>query len=154
MTSLDAASLRQSQQLAASLRNADKRILEALRKGLAAAVEPVQDEVRAAARARLPKKGGLNDWVARSVKVYAPTSIGASSVTATVTVDLQGHDLRALDRGRIMHPVFGRTPMVGPQLVKGGFVTDTIKGAVGDRARRKISDALEDVASQLAREAN
>jgi hypothetical protein len=30
-------------------------------------------------------------------------------------------DLRAINRGRVMHPVYGHGPLVGPQMVQAGF---------------------------------
>ena len=157
MTSLDAASIRQGKDLAASLRKADRAILDGLRKAIAQATEPVRDEVRAAARATLPKRGGMNEWAASRLTAYSPLSVGRDTVTAVITIELPGHDLRSLDRGRIFHPIYGRLTksgkMIGPQIIKSGFVTDTIRGAVTARARKAIAAALDDTATQLAREA-
>ena len=156
MTSIDAASLRQQKQLAASLRTADRKLQAHVRTRLATAVAPVRDEIRANARAVLPKGGGLNEWAADHLTVFAPMSVSSDSVTVTVTVALPGHDLRSLERGRLFHPVYGRRPggkMVGPQVVPSGFIAKTMTGPVAQRARTAIREALEDLAADLAREA-
>lgn len=152
MTSLDARSLQQSRDLASALRRAPKTLQDGLRRGLTAAVAPVEDEVKASARRVLPSGGGMGDWVAARVDVSPKVATSSDRVTVTVTISMRGHDLSAINRGRIMHPVYGRLPMRGPQLVKPGFVTDALKGPVADRARREMDRVLEDTARQIAKE--
>ena len=57
-------------------------------------------------------------------------------------------DLPAIDRGRVMHPVFGRGPLVGPQMVRKGFFTDVMRGVVARRAQKEIVAALERLKKQ------
>lgn len=51
-------------------------------------------------------------------------------------------DLGALDRGRVMHPTWGRGPLVGPQAVPTGFASRVFEGPVAARAEQEVLAAL------------
>jgi hypothetical protein len=150
---LDTGSARRSQQTAAALRSADRKIQAALRAGLAQATQPLAAEVRSALRANLPKRGGLNQWAADRVVTRVTHAGAGARVADAVTVAMPGHDLRALERGTIKHPVYGRGRYVDQRLPKTGAVTDVIRGPVAQRARTRIAAELTSVASQIARDA-
>ena len=48
-------------------------------------------------------------------------------------------DLGAIDRGRVMHPRWGRGPLVGPQMVTPGGSAGSWKGSSPDGPRKKSS---------------
>jgi len=71
--------------VAGLLRKAAARDLtRELRKGQRAAFRPLQKEIKAEAAATLPKRGGYNSVMARSVKVSVTTGTGRTALTARV----------------------------------------------------------------------
>jgi hypothetical protein len=166
--SVDAAGLRQ---LGQAMRGADKQIKRELFKAVQRATRPVKEEIKASARATLPSSGGLNEWVAqigiRTRQAYTGRSVG---ITITGTLDnkkvARGRgkgrrkagtfgaraDLRAINRGRVMHPAWGRGPLVGPQMVKAGFWDEPLEGLTARRARKEIVEAMQVTADAIAAE--
>ena len=154
-----------------ALRNADADIRRAMAAAIKSATASLPAEIEKSARATLPAGGGLNDYVARiPVKVKTITSGKTVTFTAEATGNTKHHqpgksgrrrsgtfganvDLRAINRGRVMHPVWGRGPLVGPQMVKPGYWTRPLEGPVAQRALKQIREALEDVAKKIARSA-
>lgn len=149
------------------MKQADKDIRRETFKAVNRAVKPIRDELKTSARKTLP--GDLAEWVAkplttRTRQAYSGKSVGIT-VKATVPSKMKGRgkskrrrtgtfgakaDLGAINRGRVMHPVWGRGPLVGPQMVKAGFFTDVARGPVSDRAKVEIKAALEAVAQKIA----
>jgi hypothetical protein len=83
----------------------DTGLRNELNKAVRAAAKPLVPKVRAAAREKLPKKGGLNERIAK--KPYrAQTRTGVN--TAGVRIVGTKVDPRINAQGRIQHPVFGR----------------------------------------------
>lgn len=71
----------------------------------------IRARVKASALAKLPHRGGLAAWAA-AAKLTADVTVAGTTVTAALKVhrnSLRGEsDLRALDRGRVRHPAWGR----------------------------------------------
>lgn len=67
-------------------------------------------------------------------------------------------DLGAIDRGRVMHPAWGRSKrgsqgasgLFGPQMVTPGFFTRVMEGLVAKRAEKEILAALDRLATAVA----
>lgn len=162
------------QALGKALKGADKDIRREMYKAAQRATRPVKDEIKASARVTLPARGGLNEWTA-ALGIKTKTSLGGRTVGIFITAALDNKkktvpkttgkgrrktrragtfgpiaDLRALNRGRIMHPAWGRGPLIGPQMVKAGFWNKPLEGAVTDRGRREMTQALEATAAALA----
>lgn len=119
-------------QLVVELRNFDQRreIVRALNRGLRRAAPGVRTEIRAAAQERLPAGGGLGAWVAR-VRINVRTRVTGRRVGIKLVGgrNSQGGktDVRAIDRGRVRAPSWGRR---GPGqwhtvVVESGFFTRT-----------------------------
>lgn len=60
-------------------------------------------------------------------------------------------DMDALNRGRVMHPTWGRGPLRGPQMVPKGFFDKPLQGPVSDRMRKEILAALDEITAEIAR---
>lgn len=75
-----------------------------LLRGLKAGAAPLIPAVKDAARAQLPKSGGLNEHVANQ-KVTVSVRTGAT--TAGVRLTTKDLDTRDTDSGMVRHPVFG-----------------------------------------------
>jgi hypothetical protein len=90
---------------------AERRVLEHLKSEMKKPVPVVRKAVKARARATLPKRGGLNRWVA-AVNVKATVSTAGDRID----IHLQGgrnslggrSDLKRIDAGRVRHPAWGR----------------------------------------------
>lgn len=71
----------------------------------------IRTRVKASAMAKLPKSGGLNAWAA-AAHLTAQVHTAGNTVTANLRVHRTSmhkpSDLRALDRGRVRHPAWGR----------------------------------------------
>lgn len=59
-------------------------------------------------------------------------------------------DLGAIDRGRVMHPRWGRGPLVGPQMVTPGWFSRVMEGLVARRAEKEIIAALDRFVAAVA----
>lgn len=75
-----------------------------LLRGLRTAAKPLIPKVQAAAKAKLPKGGGLNEQVA-SQKISVSIRTGAKS--AGVRLTTTALDTKQTDAGYVRHPVFG-----------------------------------------------
>lgn len=87
----------------------DVELKKAMYRNLRAATEPARKAVVAEERAVLPKRGGLNEWVAET-KVGHRTLIGARTAGITLVQSRKGrtrpHDLRKMNEGHLRHPVY------------------------------------------------
>jgi hypothetical protein len=121
---------------------------KALNKAMRDAAKPLIPKVRAAARANLPKRNGLNERMARKpYRVQVRTGADTSGVRIVGTKV----DPRLNDEGRIFHPVFGRKPGV-VQTVPGaaGYFSDTLANS-GREVRGDLMDALQDFTKDILR---
>lgn len=88
-----------------------KEVVKALRKEIRKPVPKVRKAIRKRARTTLPKAGGLNKWVA-STRITAQIKLSGRSAG----VRLKGgrnstgarSDIRAIDRGRVRAPTYGK----------------------------------------------
>jgi hypothetical protein len=71
----------------------------------------IRTRVKASALGKLPKSGGLAAWAA-AAHLTAQVRVAGDTVTAALKVHrtslYKASDLRALDRGRVRHPAWGR----------------------------------------------
>lgn len=96
-----------------------------LNKGMRDAAKPLVPKVREAARQNFPRRGGLNERVAK--KPYrAQTRTGAK--TAGLRITASKMDPR-LNQGRVVHPVFGRPRSTVVQRVPraAGYFSETLQ---------------------------
>lgn len=97
---------RQLAELAVKLKAAaDGGLRLQLLRGLRNGAKPLIPAVQAAARAQLPKGGGLNEQVAGQ-RVSVRNSL--SSRTAGVRLTTTAPDTKWTDQGYVRHPTFGR----------------------------------------------
>lgn len=105
---------RQLAEVAARLKAAGERDLRLqLMRGLRAGAAPLIPGVKNAARMTLPKRGGLNKWVAdQPVKV----SVRTGARTAGVRLYMTKTDAKETNAGYVRHPVFGRVRKDGKRV--------------------------------------
>lgn len=111
-----------------------RELLAGIRKG----AKPLVEEVRQAAREKLPKAGGLNERVADSpIAVRTRLSgrtAGVRIVNTRKGTDQGGSGVRfGTDTGRLRHPVFGRQgAWVTQQIANPGWFTATLNAHAKD----------------------
>lgn len=152
-----------------ALRTADKEIRTELFKAVQSATKPIKEEIKAEAILTLPERGGLGTWVSK-IGIRTRQAFSGRNVGITITGTLNNKakaagrgrgrrkaktfgkvaDLRAINRGRVMHPVFGKGPMVGPQMVRAGFWNRPLETLTAVRAQKEIQDAMKRAVAQIA----
>jgi len=111
-----------------------KAVLKELRIGIRRPFPAVRKRIKASAIANLPKRGGLNKWAASTrVTLRIKTSGRAAGVTVVGGRNSAGgrSDIKALDRGRVRAPSWGRKGQGDwhSQTVSPGFFTDPVTQA-------------------------
>jgi len=123
-----------------------------LMRALQRAGKPLKAKAKEAAREGLPHTGGLNELVANSAKVSVRTRTSASNPGIRLVASLKGHDLRAMDRGKLRRPVFGHMDRWVTQDITPGWWSNGMSShEVIAPVRREVMEALEDVARRIAR---
>lgn len=94
----------------------------AMYRNIRAATIPAKEAVKRSELARLPKRGGLNTYVASS-KLSTRTLIGPKTAGVVLRqTKPPKHDLRAMNRGQLRHPLFGnRDHWYSQQIPSGWF---------------------------------
>lgn len=118
-------------------------------KALNKATEPAKDAVAQSALDILPHSGGLAELVA-SARISTRTTLRGSNPSVRLTGRLSGHDLRAIDRGRLRHPVFGNRGAWVTQNVPPGFWTKPLERNAR-RTRLEVVFAMRAVARMVTR---
>lgn len=135
-------------------------LIKEVRAELRQPVPVVRARIKATARATLPSSGGLGEWVA-ATKITAKVELGGKVVNVRLKGGRSSHanlrgsttggrsDIRAIDRGRVRHPSWGRRwrGQWFTQSVTPGFFTKTAAdapewGTAIDRAIGKALDQL------------
>lgn len=114
----------------------------------ARATKDVRPAFAAAALAALPRRGGLNAWVASRLTARARARAMGSGVNARVTVTRAGADIRALNQGRARHPVYGHDVWVN-QPVAAGWLDEVARGPLAVDARGEFVAAVERLKTQI-----
>jgi len=138
------------QRLARDLKEiGDKELRKELYKGINRSTKPMKAKVKNAALADMPKAGGLNKFVA-SARLSTTTRGGGRNPGVTIKGRKSGHDLRAIDRGKLRHPVFGDREVWVNQKVKPGFFTKTL-AAEAPTVRKELIGVIDDIRKQMGR---
>ena len=91
--------------------NGRKEILKQLRTEMRKPLPEVRRKIKARALTTLPRSGGLNRWAA-STRITAKIAVTGRAVKVTVKGGRNSSggasDIKALDRGRVRHPSWGR----------------------------------------------
>lgn len=119
-------------------------------KALRTATAPAKTTIPESARTTLPRRGGLNETVARNLKVTTRTSLsGPTATVRIVATEGPRKHITDLNRGRLRHPVFGnREVWVGQPVLPGFFTRPCL--ALRPGARRQIAEATNEVLRKIA----
>ncbi len=133
------------------LAGAPKELQANVRKRMRGALNPLKQEIPAAALARLPHSGGYAALLSKATKVEIRITT-ARSVKADVKVSAsgkrEGRDVPAVNRGVLRHPVFGDRSRWVRQAVKPQFVDDPVAKAA-DRVAEAVRDSRDDLAEHI-----
>lgn len=99
-----------------------------LRAGIKLAVSPLVRSVQAQALETLPKRGGLNAWVADATYTTSVIASG-NRVGIRIKGTKKGHDLEAVDAGVVRHPVFGNRNAWRVTNVQPGYFTKPLQAS-------------------------
>lgn len=122
-------------------RIAQNKMQAAINKSLRHATKATRTELKKAPLMALPKKNGLNKWAARTPTVRIKLQGRATGVT--IKMQRTGHDLKALNRGRARHPVFGNRKVWVTQQVRSGW-WDAATKKDGPRIVREVEKGIFD----------
>lgn len=126
----------------------DKELRREFYKGINRATKPMRQEAKDNAARVLPKRGGLNQFVAKS-RLSARTR-GGKNPGVRIVASKGSSDIAAIDRGRLRHPVFGNRKVWVTQRVTPGWFTDPMEK--GERhAQKELLDVLDDVKDKIKR---
>jgi hypothetical protein len=126
---------------------ADRGIRRELTKAMNTATEPAKDAVRASALSVLPKSGGLAELVA-AARISTRTTLRSTGPSVRMIQTSPGHDLKAIDRGRVRHPVFYKKTWVNQEVPPGYWTVPMEKNAV--RTRRNIVFGMQRISRMVA----
>jgi hypothetical protein len=124
---------------------AEGKLRKAIEAAVERAAEPLPKRARATASARLPKRGGLAEVVARTDMPIVTRMTGARSGVLIPARPGVVKDPAAINRGRVRHPVFGhwtKPPLI--QHVRPGWFTDPMV-AGRPEVRAAIEAAIREV---------
>jgi hypothetical protein len=125
----------------ARLRSAE--VERELRQAARDAIGPVSGRVRRSAVERLPRRGELGTFVARTTDFAVVTTGEGARLTAT-----SSHDIDALDHGRDMHPLFGDKRHWYVESVRPGWWSDPLN-ASEPGVRAQFEQAMENVKQRI-----
>lgn len=129
----------------------DKDLSRELRDGIARATAHVRQDIEDAAERELPKRGGLNAWVAASK--FSTSVRGGKNPSVRLTGKRKNKvgkqsDLAAIDTGRVRHPVFGNRKAWVVQQVRPGFFSRPAETGA-ELVRREVFAVIADIDRRL-----
>jgi hypothetical protein len=118
--------------------------------GIRIAAKPAVEATKQAARDSLPKKGGLNNYVA-DTQITTATRLTGPRVGVRIGVKRGNHKAYGANKGTIRHPVFGHADRwVDQELHVRGWFDKTLEGQK-PQVTAKVQAAMEAVAIEATR---
>jgi hypothetical protein len=130
-------------------KHADGKVLRReLNRELSAASKPVREEMREAAIASLPARGGLQAWMAGRASKGRTTNAGGRNAGIRINFAKKGYDPRTL-RGRIRHPLYGNRLFWFENTASPVDAIDSAFTAQRPGVSRAVQRAMETVARKV-----
>lgn len=124
----------------------DRTIVNEMTKEIRKAGPILRAVIKKNAISFLPKRGGLNEWVASS-KVRIAVRRGARSAGVNAVVGRNSAkrrtDSKAIDRGRVRAPAWGRRTSWHTQVVTPGFASKAVEDEGATEFRRLVVEAVD-----------
>lgn len=145
----------QLRKVAAALKQASNgaELKREMLRNLRAAAQPAVKAAENAARAELPKSGGLNEFVASS-KFAVRTRAAPKGASIRIVGTKQGHDLVALNKGIARHPVYGHNDRKwSVTFVPAGWWDRAMK-PLAPKVGKALRKVMNDISNRIARRAS
>lgn len=133
----------------------DKQFRSEIYRGLSRAVKPLREIAKRTPHLvpGLPKRGGLADTVAKGLRgrggIKSRRALSGRNVGITISASSSGHDVNAMERGRLRHPVFGRQRTVGGK-VRGLWVNQQVTPGFWSKPMTEAApQAREDITREI-----
>lgn len=127
--------------------DAGKGLRKELSKGLNQATKPAKAAIKPSVRARLPRRGGLAETIASTISVRQ-SNISAGRNLRMPIVVRGTHNIDALDKGHVHHPVFGDRSVWREESVPPRAFTDPVAQRA-PQMRQEMSEAIRSVAKKI-----
>ena len=131
-------------------RNTPNTLRKELLRGMRAAAKPAVKHVKEAAVRDLPHAGGMGQFAKKSTIGVRTRTSGEGAGVRIIAVK-KGHDVAAIDRGRLRHPTFGNKKSWHTQSVKPGFFSDTITNE-RDEMQIEMLRSMDDFLQEIQRD--
>lgn len=133
----------------------DKDAGTQLRKAMTRLSKPLQKAVRDDVPKYMPRSGGYAAVVKKALRLRTKTNTSMRSAGITIHAKAVGQkrlrDVRALEGGRLRHPVFGRSDRKWVlQKIRPHFFTGPLNDNA-DTVRDELIDAMDAVARRIVR---
>jgi hypothetical protein len=123
----------------------EKDLAKRLNKSVNDAMKPLRQTLPQSARAKLPRRGGLAELVARS-KIRTVRRNTGRAVGVRLRAE-NPDNIRRIDKGQVRHPVYGHRVWVTQRVPAGWFTEPT--EAAAPNARKQISAAVDAIAAEI-----
>lgn len=142
--------LQQLTELSRRLKATGQRDLKnELSRSIRASTKETRDEIKKSALNVLPARGGLAKLVSKSSLRTSGDGLGRNPGVRIVASNK--HEIAAMNRGRLRHPIFGNRGKWRTQEVKTGWFSDPIEKDA-PRVREAIEKAVKDIGSRIERQ--
>lgn len=127
----------------------DKELRRELLRAGQRLTKPVKDNIKKHAVTDLPRRGGLNRWVESRLNIKTQVRLSGKNVGIRIVSAGKGTvDMRAINNGKVRHPLFGDRDHWYLTAVRPGFVARAID-EMADDVREEFLQAVADVAARL-----
>lgn len=136
-----------------ALRGADRKYRRELFRGINRATKPLKAAVKAAIPDYMPRRGGYAALLQRDHSPRTQTKPGGRDPAVRIISRTRGtrRNVRALEEGRLAHPLFGNRSVWRVTDVKPGFFSEPMEQNA-DEVRDEVVDAIGRVHDQIRRE--
>lgn len=124
----------------------DGKLRRELTKAIREATKPMKDAVHESFLSKLPKRGGLNELVARA-RITNAIKNGSKSSGVTLRAENANASLKAIDGGTVRHRVYGRGPWVSQSVTPGSFTDPVVEHTPAVQAA--VIKALDEMTSKI-----
>lgn len=139
----------QLQRLGLSLKQAGNSDLRKdMLRGLRVAAKPLLEDVKDSARDTLPKAGGLNEFVATG-KYSVRNKLAGRNAGVRLVGTKSGHDIAAIDRGKVRHPVFGHAVWATQDVTPGFWEKPLLAGR--PKVQFELLRVMDEINYKIAR---
>lgn len=127
----------------------DKELRREMLKTGQAIGKPVKENIRKHALSDLPRKGGLNVWVAKNAKTQTQVRLSGRNLGVRFRTKFKGSsDVAAINAGEVRHPLFGNKDHWYATKVTPGFAYRALD-ELAPEVRKQFLALVDDIAAKL-----